>query len=41
MPCKCRAKGCNGTCDCGEEYCEWHLIEMDEDDMPPVCEEEK
>ena len=35
MPCKCRAKGCQNNADCGEEYCEWHLIELDENNMPP------
>ena len=33
MSCKCKAKGCQKNCDCGEEYCEWHLIELDHDDI--------
>lgn len=34
MPCKCRAKGCNRQCDCGELYCPEHLLTMDDEEMP-------
>ncbi len=33
MPCKCHAKGCQKPADCGEEYCDDHLITMDDDDI--------